>query len=137
MKKIRFYALILSLSLMAIWSCSKKSDPAPSNTQLLTQNTWILSSFTSTDATTQSASVILIGTQWLFKTDKTFTITVTISGISGSSGGTWSFSSDEKMISITSGTSSGSLTIVTLNSTNLDLSEVAGTITNTYKFVKK
>lgn len=135
------YSHLLLILLVVLSSCSKKEDPAPTQTQLLSQNTWILGSLTSSDPDIQSSGQILLGSEWSFKSDKSFLLYISVNGVNLSFPGTWSISSDEKTITLTtnmSGTpATTQMTIITLTASALHLKEIYNGITSEYTFTKK
>ena len=141
MKNANYLPLLLMITSSMVLSSCGKTDPAVSRTQLLTQNTWALNTFTSSDPNVQASGVILKGSVWQFKTDKTLAVTLTLSGVPATGTGTWSLSSDEQQLTITTipanATSSGTMDIQTLNSTNMDLVQSVPGIINHFNFVKK
>lgn len=134
MKRLPFTFIAFALSLVLLSSCSK-NDPAPSKTQLLTQGTWVLGTFTSTNILEHTAGQILVGTEWKFNTDKTFRIYT--SGVP-SDGGTWFLSSDELKLHVTNVSGSAALEITILTSDKLEFNESDGSpVVNNYKFARK
>ncbi len=138
MKKLCLFLLVN----VALFSCSKKDDPVPSTPgQLLSQNTWLLTSLTSTDTDFESAGQVLLNSEWSFKTDKSFSIVANVSSINVTFVGTWALSADEKVITVNSnymGTPATSVfEIVSLTATTLQVKEVISGMTNTYTFTKK
>ena len=135
-KYVKLIQVFLVLSgLQMTSSCS--DTPPPSNTKLLTQNLWTLETFTSTNASIQTAVNALTQYDWQFKADNTLQVTTTGSTGTGTTVEKWAFSSGEKKLLISSGSSSRELDIVTLDATKLSLNEALSTLTNTYEFVKK
>ena len=133
--------LIPVLLVVIFFSCSKKSDPAPTPSMLLSQHTWVLAVLTSTDASIQTASQILIGSEWSFKEDKSVLVSISISGALTSVGGIWSLSSDGKTITMSNGvpgtTSVSEFEIVNLTSSSLKVTESHSGVVNTYTFNAK
>jgi len=138
MKKKLIYLLAIGL-IMA--SCSKKEDPAPTTESLLSQNTWVLNSLTSTDVDFQNSGQVLIGSEWSFKSDKSFALHVNYSGLDFTFSGSWTLSADKKKITLTSnvgGTPSTSeLEIISLTASDLQLKESVSGMVNKYTFSKK
>lgn len=135
MKKIKSLLVLFILgSLFLFSSCSKDDDPTLTKTQLLTQNTWKYSSGTSTDPTAQSLLALLTGSEYIFKSDKTYTsIFFTLS-----TNGKWEFSTDETKLILDKGTTEEtSSDIVKLDGTTLELKTVDGSIVTTLTYVKK
>lgn len=136
MKKIKSLLVLFILgSLLLFSSCSKDDDPTLTKTQLLTQNTWKYSSGTSTNPLVQALMGLLAGTEYVFKTDKTYSVTQLGQSIAS---GKWEFSSDETKIILDKGSvDESTLEIVTLDGSNLEVKEVDGGFTTTIKYVKK
>lgn len=138
MKRLSLFLLVS----VALFSCSKKNDPVPTTPgQLLSQNTWLLASLTSTDPDFQSAGQVLLNSEWSFKPDKSFSIVANVTGINVTFTGTWSLSTDEKVVTVNSnymGTAATSvLQIISLTATSLQVKEEVSGMTNTYTFTKK
>jgi hypothetical protein len=138
----RFSVLVLIISLI-LSSCSKQNDPAPTKTQLLTQNTWTLTGVTYAGASIPGAS---FSGELQFKTDKTysFSITGTVPGnapISATETGMWALASDEKSFTMTPNGITPPTTItsilVKLDGTNLQYTQDVGGFVIGYTFVKK
>ena len=138
MKKIFGIVLVV---LLGVSSCSKKDDPAPTTESMLAQNTWVLISLTSTDPDFQNTGQVLIGSEWSFKSDKTFGLYVNYMGVDLTFTGNWSLSSDKKKITLTSdfgGTmSTTELQIIVLTTTALQVKETVSGMVNNYSFSKK
>lgn len=137
--KWRIVTLVFAALIVA--SCSKKEDPVPAEENLLSQNTWVLNSLTSTDPDFQNSGQVLIGSEWSFKSDKSFSLHVNYGGVDLTFSGSWSLSSDHTRLSVTSnigGTPSTSeMEIISLTSTALQLKEsISGTVNN-YSYTKK
>jgi len=124
-----------------IASCSKKEDPAPTIEGLLSQNTWVLNSLTSTDIDFQNSGQVLIGSEWSFKSDKTLSLHVNYSGLDLTFTGSWTLSTDKTKITLTSnlgGTPSTSeMEIISLTASALQLKESVSGMVNNYTFSKK
>lgn len=138
MKKLSVFLLVS----VALFSCSKKDDPAPTTpTQLLSQHTWLLTSLASTDPDFESTGLVLLDSEWAFKPDKSFSIVASVTGINVTFTGTWSLSADEKVVTVNSnymGTAATSvLQIISLTATSLEVKEEVSGMTNTYTFTKK
>ena len=133
--------LIPVLLVVIFFSCSKKSDPAPTTSDLLSQHTWVFAAMTSTDATFQAAGQILIGSEWSFKTDKSLVISISISGSTATITGTWSLSVDGKTItinsSVTGTTAASEMEIISITSSALQVKETSSGAVNTYTFNAK
>jgi len=136
MKKIKLLSTLLLLtSVLLISSCKKDDDPVLTKTQLLTQNTWKYSSGTSTNPLVQALISLLTGTEYVFMTDKTYSVTQLGQSIAN---GKWEFSSDESKIILDKGSvEESTLEIVTLDGSNLEVKEVDGSFVTTIKYVKK
>lgn len=146
MKTMRLLIGLVSLAaLIQLSSCSK--DPVPlTKTQLLTQNTWTLTSVTYAGMSIPGATFT---GQLIFKTDKTYTFSLSatavgVDPIDVTETGTWTLSSDEKSFTMTSndptGTTGGTaLTsdIITLDAVNLKFKQSISGIDIVYTFVKK
>lgn len=132
---------LLIITTLALSSCSKKNDPTPSTDQLLVQHTWLLNSLTSTDADFQTSGQVLIGSAWSFKSDKSFTLHVTYTGLDMTFTGSWTLSADNKKITLTSnmgGTPTTSeMEIILLSSSALQLKETITGMVNNYTFSAK
>ncbi len=123
-------------------SCSsKKEDPVPTTENLLTQNTWVLNGLTSTDADFQNTGQVLIGSEWSFKTDKSFSLHVNYNGVDLTFSGSWSLSTDNTKLTVTSNVSgtpaTGEMEITSLTSSVLQLKESIAGMVNNYSFSKK
>ncbi len=126
--------LLIILAAVVVLSCSK-SDPGPSRSMLITQNDWKYNSFTSTDAYLQSyITLALTGSELHFSTDKTTTLTFTTSPTPSTY--SWSFSADEKNLTLTDSSTSIVYEVTLLDGTNLQF-RTSGAIINVYKYVKK
>jgi len=108
MKKtsIFFIALVIVISAF-VSSCNTKDDPQPkakSNTELLTQKTWLVSSFEAKASATapwvaQTLSATVKDNVWTFKTDGTYTVkdNATASAPTVITG-TWSFNAQGQFV---------------------------------------
>lgn len=138
--KRKLIFLVVAGLIMA--SCSsKKEDPAPTTQNLLTQNTWVLNSLTSTDANFQNTGQVLIGSEWSFKSDKSFSLHVNYNGLDLTFSGSWSLSSDNTKLTVTSNVSgtpaTSEMEIISLTSSGLQLKESVSGMVNDYSFSKK
>lgn len=136
MNKPKTILSVIALAcVLLISSCSKKSDPAPSRTVLLTQNTWKFSSVTTPDPlTTGLLTAVLNGSEYSFKTDGTVSYKTSLA----SSTSKWEFTSNETKIILNKGaTNENTQDVVTLDGSNLELRETDGGVTITIKYVKK
>lgn len=136
MKKIKLVSsLFVLVSVLLISSCKKDDDPVLTKTQLLTQNTWKYGSGNSTNPLVQALISLLTGTEYVFKADKTYSVTQLGQSIAS---GKWEFSSDETKIILDKGSiEESTLEIVTLDGSNLEVKEVDGSFVTTIKYVKK
>lgn len=119
---------------MVTFSCST-NELTPSRSMLITLNDWRYDSFTSTDAYLQSyIRYILHDSELHFGADKTSTLT--FSGSAAPATYTWSFSPDEKHLTMTNDASSIVYEVTLLDAGNLQF-RTTGAINNDYKYVKK
>lgn len=138
MKTMRIYFL---MAVVVLSSCSKRDDPAPTTAGMLSQNTWVLATLSSTDPDFQTTGQVLIGSEWSFKSDKSFSLYVNYSGLNMTFTGTWSMSSDNKKVNVTSNISgspaASEMEIVSISASALQLKESDSGMVNTYTFTKK
>lgn len=122
-------------------SRSKKEDPVPAEENLLSQNAWALNTLTSTDPDFQNSGQVLIGSEWSFKSDKSFSQHVNYGGLDLTFSGSWTLSTDHTRLSVTSnigGTPTTSeMEIIFLTSTPLQLKESVSGMVNNYSYTKK
>lgn len=137
MKKLILTFLIGSL----VFACSKKDDPTPQSPDQLLVRTWVLNALTSTDPDFQSSGQLLLGSEWTFKGDKTFSLKASVSGIDLTFTGSWSLAADEQTLTVTSnygGTPvTSDMTILSVTAAQLVLEESVDGMTNTYTFSAK
>ena len=129
------------LSSLWVLSACSKTDPALTKTQLLTQQSgWKYGQATSTDPLLQASIVAsLEGSEFVFKIDKTSTLTFAISHGLTPAQYTWAFTADEKNLLLTS-TSNGvqeKYELVNLDVSSLQFRTATGGVINTYKYLKK
>lgn len=133
MKKINysFFTVLIVLSIFFI-SCSNKEDtpaPAPTKTENITRSPWKFQSASAsgTDISTNPLLACFIDNTITFSTALTFTNNEgTVVCSASSPAGTWSFQSSETQLVLSAPLlpgSSSTFTIVSLNETNLVVSQ--------------
>jgi hypothetical protein len=122
----------LALVVLFTVSCKKNetSPPPPTNTELLSQSSWTLLSATAsgTDVTNNAALTCFKDNVITFAANGSFTINEGVNICSPSTAGsfTWSFQSSETQLVLSAPLipgGSSTFTLVTLNSTNLIISQ--------------
>lgn len=136
--KSRIWLLLIGFLALA---CSKKDDPTPQTPDQLIVRTWVLNELTSTDPDFQTSGQLLIGSEWTFNADKTFLLKASVSGLDLTFTGSWSLSSDETTLTVTSNYGgspvTSSMNIFTLTAAQLVLEESSDGMTNAYTFSAK
>lgn len=133
--------IILASVVFVLSACNKKSDPTPETATQLISRAWVLSAFTSTDPNFQVSGQVLIGSEWTFRSDKSFELKAVMSSMNVTFNGTWSLSADNKVLTL--GYDNGGspitseMTISTLTTSQLVLGESIPGMSNTYTFVPK